>query len=362
MPYFSNLKRTLTLASGLAALTIAGPVSAASRVNTVIDTIDTHGSAAIVVDQYRGKVYAGGGPGLVVINANNDEVVGSVTLANGPFSGLAIDPRHGKVFSVNYVGAVLSVVDEATDTVTATVPLPGSDNSLDNSLGVAVDPTLGKVYVAIEATQPYVAVIDEKTNQIIDKIEVDQYPEQVAVDPFRHTVYVAAAPAGPYEVYVIDGLTDKVIDTVPTPEAVEVGLAIDPYRGLVYMSGTGCDNLSNCDAPGAVYVLDERTNKITHTIIAAPPAGPDNENVLTEMIAVDPFNYAAYAADFHYGTISVINTINNKLVATITIPGGKNFGVAVDSWRGKVYVSDVIHNDVNVIDAGGYHPIQNSIY
>jgi DNA-binding beta-propeller fold protein YncE len=101
------------------------------------------------------------------------------------------------------------------------------------------------------------------------------------------------------------------------------------------MSGTGCNNNSGCDVPGNVYGLDERTNKITHSIVVAP-AVADSENVLTEMIAVDPINYAAYAADFHYGTIAVVNTRTNKLTTNITIPGGKNFGAAVDAWRGRV--------------------------
>ncbi len=331
--------------------TLAGTVSATAQVNIVIDTINTHGSAAIVVDEVRGKVYAGGGPGLDVIDENSDKVVATVPLANSVFSGLAIDPLEGKVFSTNYVGAALSVVDEKTNKLAATVVLPAAGNSL----GVAVDPILHRVYVSVEGTEAYVAVFDEDSDALIDTIKLDQYPQQIAVDLLRHNVYVEAGPAGPYEIYAISGLTNQVTATIPMPEAVETGLAIDPIRGLVYASGTGCTNVSDCAAPGVVFAINEATNEISHRIRIAPSAGAGNENVLTEMIAVDPVNHAAYAADFHYGTIAVIDTVTNKLKHTITIPGGKNSDAAVDPVRGKVYVSDVINNDVNVIAAVGPH-------
>jgi DNA-binding beta-propeller fold protein YncE len=360
MSHCMSLKRTLTLTSALAGLTIAGTVPAVSQSNTassngayglgwqVVDTIDTQGSGAIVVDQSLGKVYVAGGPGLVVIDENTDQVINNIPLTSGAFSGLAIDQAYGKIFTTNLSSpVVLSVVDTNSDSVVATVPMPGSGQI--GSLGVAVDPKLQKVFVAVEATQNYIAVVDEITNTIIDTINLDQFPQQVAVDPVRHNVYVAAAPAGPYEIYVINGRTDEITATIPTPESVEVGLAIDPIRGLLYASGTGADNNSNVNAPGAVYVIDESTNTITDTIFTAPSAGADNFNVINEMVAVDPFNNTGFVADFHYGTVSIFNTATNRLQSTITIAGGKNFGMAVDSKLGKAYVSDVIHNNVDVI-------------
>jgi DNA-binding beta-propeller fold protein YncE len=135
------------------------------------------------------------------------------------------------------------------------------------------------------------------------------------------------------------------------PESVD-GLTVDLDRRLVYVGGTGCNNNSSCDVPGAVYVIDERTNTIRATIItsAAPPAG--NHNVVTEQVALDPISGSGYASNFFGGTVAVFDLRTNKVTDTITIPGGKNFGVAIDPIRRKVYVSDVLQGHVNVIQAG----------
>ena len=68
------------------------------------------------------------------------------------------------------------MIDEATSTVTATVPVsPGSN-------AVAVDPATDTVYVSQPQRADTVSVIDGGTNTVTATIPVGFYPDGVAVD------------------------------------------------------------------------------------------------------------------------------------------------------------------------------------
>src|ERR1700730_9325606 len=116
------------------------------RVNTVIATIPG-GGLGMVVDEQRGRVFVAGAPGntVAVINEATDTVIAHIPVAAGGFA-LALDSLHGKVFAVSYIGAIVSVIDEETNTVIKTITLPG----FGNSLGIAVDPRREKFHVSVE--------------------------------------------------------------------------------------------------------------------------------------------------------------------------------------------------------------------
>jgi len=78
----------------------------------------------------------------------------------------------------------VSVIDTATNTVTATV------NVGKQPYGVAVNPIGTKVYVAniVDST---VSVINTTTNTVIATVNVGDHPYGVAVNPTGTKVYVA---------------------------------------------------------------------------------------------------------------------------------------------------------------------------
>jgi len=94
----------------------------------------------------------------------------------------------------------VSVIDEATGAVTATIPLgSGSD-------AVAVDPATRTAYVANFSGT--VSVINEATGTVIATVPVGADPLGVAVEPSTHTAYVTNGNAS--TVSVISG-------ALPTP-------------------------------------------------------------------------------------------------------------------------------------------------
>ena len=78
----------------------------------------------------------------------------------------------------------VSVIDTATNNVTATVPVG------TYPCGVAVTPDGTKVYVANNGSNT-VSVIDTATNNVTATVPVGSYPRGVAVTPDGTKVYVA---------------------------------------------------------------------------------------------------------------------------------------------------------------------------
>jgi YVTN family beta-propeller protein len=179
----------------------------------------------------------------------------------------------------NAGSGTVSVIDTATNTVTATIAV-GTDPA-----GVAVDPAAGTVYVP-NSTAGTASVIDTATNTVTATIAVGTEPAEVAVDPSTHSAYVTSTTDG--TVSVIDTATNAVTGTIAVGTE-PAGVAVDPAAGTVYV-----DN----DSAGTVSVIDTATSTVTGTIaVGTEPAG----------VAVDPSTHIAYVTNFGNGTVSLLS-------------------------------------------------------
>jgi len=329
------------LVTALAALTLAGPVSASDTNTTkLLSTINVASPWGIAVDERRGTVYVTSGSSVSVINEDTDKVTAVIPVAGFGFA-IALDPYRGKVYTASYTGQVVSVIDEASNSVTKTISLP-----CGSTLAVAVDPYRGKAYVGCGNL---VEVIDEGTDTISTSITLPYAPQAqgLAVDPIRGILYAAAGPIPPYALYAIDEDTATVSATTISMPTQSNGLAVDPIGGRVYVPNEGfiINETTSPYAAATVTVVDEHTNEITATI----PSG-----YRTFAVAFDPLNQTLYAVNEGYTTASanglgitgptpaslaVIDTVSNKVTDTIPLtPFATDVGV--DSVRRKVYVSE----------------------
>jgi serine/threonine protein kinase, bacterial len=113
----------------------------------------------------------------------------------GP-DGVAVDHAARTVWVISTNGAV-SVIDEASGKVIRTIPTGNGPNK------VAVDPTAHIAY----ATNAYwyrVQVIDQATNSVAATIPM-YVPDAVAVEPAAHTAYVTAG-----------GFSSGIVDVIQT--------------------------------------------------------------------------------------------------------------------------------------------------
>ena len=252
------------------------------------------------------------GNSVSVIDAATNTVTATIPLGAGP-GGVAVS-RSGSVYVANWSGNSVWVIDAATNAVTATVPVGASPS------GVAVSRS-GSVYVANNGGNT-VSVIDVATNSVTATIPVGGGPGDVAASAWG-SVYVVNAITN--DLSVIDSVTNSVSGTIEVVAGV----------GNV---ATSLSSIYVANNFAKVSVIDQALGMFTATIeVGSLPGG----------LAVSPSG-SVYVADTGGDRVSVIDGSTNSVTATIGV-GNSPKDVAVTP-SGTVYVTNGASNTVSVID------------
>ena len=252
-----------------------------------------------------------------VIDTATNTVTATVNVGSGPV-GVAVTPDGTKVYVANGGSNNVSVIDTVTNTVTATVNVGSIPR------GVATSPDGTKVYVANYGGNT-VSVINTATSTITATVTVGNHPFGVAVTGTKAFVTNDIDKT----VSVIDTATDTVTATVNLVNQYPGGVAASPDGTKVYVTSGGTDNVS---------VIDTATNTVTATV----PVGDKPTGVTVAGTKV-------YVANFGSNTVSVIDTATNTVTATVDV-GNSPYGVAVTPDGTEVYVANDHENTVYVID------------
>ncbi|MGB4781741.1 YncE family protein, partial [Candidatus Methylomirabilis sp.] len=133
--------------------------------------------------------------------------------------GVAITPNGTRAYVTNQGSNNVSVIDTATNAVTATITVGSSP------AGVAITPNGARAYVANFGFNT-VSVIDTATNTVVvSSIPVGLRPDFLAVSPDGASVYVPNQ--GLNTVSVIDTATNTVVDSL-TVGTAPTGVAFTP--------------------------------------------------------------------------------------------------------------------------------------
>ena len=137
---------------------------------------------------------------------------------------LAFDPRHGRLYSANYVSGDISVIDPASMSVIRTIDVPGKPT------GVAIDPGNQRVFVSDYAGK--VHVVDGKSGEVMASISVGGKPAEVALDSTRHRLFVASTANETVEVF--DTKTNKRVRTLRLTSE-PIAIAVDTDDGSLFV-------------------------------------------------------------------------------------------------------------------------------
>ena len=212
-------------------------------------------------------------------------VVARIPVGDGP-SGVAALANH--IYVSNQGDDNASVIDGATNTVTAIVPVAQGPSS------VAVNPTTNRIYMA-NWWSASMSVIDGESNTLVATIALDSSPDAVAVNSTKNRVYVASGWRN--SVSIIDADTNAIVLTVPVGN-MPIGVAVNGTANRVYVGNSGDDSVS---------VIDGQTNTVVATIaVGTRPNG----------LAVNPLTNRIYVANLGSNTVSVINGESNTVMAT----------------------------------------------
>jgi YVTN family beta-propeller protein len=191
----------------------------------------------------------------------------------------------------------IDVISTATDTVTATLRLPGAPAQ------VAFSPSGATAYVT---TASGLWIFDTTTHHVTRVIHGLGDPHGIAVSPDGSTVYVTNTIQG--QVEVISAATGKVTGTIRVGQ-LPWQLIVSHDGGTVYVADPDSDQIS---------VISTRTDTVTSTIPLS--GGPD-------VLALTPDGSQLWVCGITSAILTVFDTSNDSVVGSLNLGGdGANSG------------------------------------
>jgi YVTN family beta-propeller protein len=250
--------------------------------------------------------------------------------------GLAINPANHTLYVASRVfftvfptcgySDSVAVLDGGTLTQTATTGV----GSARISAKVAVNQKTGNVYVT-DWYDGTVTVLDGSGNLLST---IAARPLGVAVDPTANRIYVANGNS----ISVIDGTTNSVIAAIVDPNIISPGaVAVNPTTSTIYVA-QGSNSLA---------VIDGVTNSVTATVAVGTSAAAVAVDAQTNFI------YVANAGNYDFSQQGNVTVVNGATKATTTLKDSNMpypFGIAVNPATNKIYVVSILSNNVTVID------------
>ena len=262
-----------------------------------------------------------------VIDVASNTVTATVGVGLQPVAA-AFSPDGVRAWVTNYESNDVSVVDPAAGTVTGTVSVGTNPQS------VAVTPD-GLTVVVANAGSDDLSIIDAASESVSATVPVCDLPQSVAVTMGGATAYVACPLSN--AVSIVDLGSGTVTTSLPVGSSPRsVRSSPDGSRAL-----TG--NFGSSD----VSVIDVATGSVTSTIgVGGQPIS----------VAFAPDGTSAYTANPYAGTVVTLDLESGTTTGTITT-GGFPSDVAVSSDGGSVYVAKFSEDTVGVFDPSTGAPV-----
>jgi DNA-binding beta-propeller fold protein YncE len=188
-----------------------------------------------------------------VFDRSTWQVVATITVGRIP-SAIIFDPVTQTVFAFSTSGRNAAVIDPATNTVVATIPLPGKPH-------LAVSDEKGSIYVSFRGIGKLVR-IDTASRAIASTWSTDPCAEfhGITFDAGNHQILGSCYPT---QLVTIDAGTGQVT-TVGTVPMDATDLALDPKRHMLY-SGSNSGVLRVYAQESALkYTLQEELPTAPH--------------------------------------------------------------------------------------------------
>ena len=275
-------------------------------------------------------------------------------------------------YAVNNGSDTISVLDLASNSVDAIIPLPAafvhyiaiaqngehlyvtgsgsilvietSSNTIANSINleggvpgdIALSPDGAYAYVTDQSGRSRysrVLVVDLRSNSVIDTIDLFfVFPNNsLAIAPDGKHVYVTTS-SPPGNITVIDTTSNTVSGTITLPPgSAASSIAFTPDGALAYATSVAGD------LSASVLVIDTSSNTVV-SIIPYPWASSPDE------IAITPDGKRAYVTNFYSETfrshVSIIDTISNTLLDASIELEPLALGLAITANGKTVYVTN----------------------
>lgn len=250
----------------------------------------------------------------------------------------------GSVWVLDPGTSNVSVIDDGSDEVIATIPIPSVSASshgipctddVDPS-AIAADPALGEVFVgsAVVCSPDPPGIIDvfsASSYALLATISVGAsltYPNFIVYDSGAAEMFVTSIDGGADSVSVISTSSDTVTANLAFYSTTYLGgLAYDLSLGEVFV-GT--------ESAGPVYATDVISDS-TNAVVATIPG-------VVGSMTYDSGLGEIFAANYATDAVSVVSDSSNAVTATIGVGEGPE-GAAYDPAYGGVFVANFVSGD-----------------
>jgi DNA-binding beta-propeller fold protein YncE len=306
-----------------------------------------HQPFSVAVDPTDGRLYIANSGTVTPNNTGTVSVVspavaGAGTLSTSGTSDIvAIDPVRRRLYSAN-VNGTLDVFDLSNGARVATLPV-------GSGLGVAVDATTSRVYVAA-GTRDFV-MVDGITNAVVASRAVP--PNQlwfgVWLDAGLHRVYVSNVDQSRPSLWVLDDRDLSVISEVLFPKPIRWAVAVDASSHVVYVAGSDPSGLGH----SSFYTVEPTTLSVTdRTPLTGFPGG----------LALAPARHRIYLTDLSGNRVIALDDTTYAVTETIALPWGPSLPVMHPD--GRLYVPAYQGSGADVLaalDIGAVPPVVDSV-
>jgi YVTN family beta-propeller protein len=252
------------------------------KTNSVITSIPVGvWPRSVAVDPATNRIYAGNSESasISVIDGFSNSVVDTIAVGSGP--NIKLNADTDRLYVSNFNDDTVTVIDTTTNTVIATIAVGRFP------AGVAINSIANIIYVS-NRFEDTVSVIDGETNSVVDTIAVGFYPGRPDYNSITNQLYLPIRFDG---VWVFDGADNTHVTTIPL-DSEPTGVVVDATRNHIYVSNPG-------DA--TVSVIDGVSNRVIDTISVGPEPSSG--------IAVNPLTDRVYVAHKGNTTLSVIGSV-----------------------------------------------------
>ena len=308
-----------------------------ARSQTVVTTISIGPEAGsgfapsqIAVNSATNRIYVSNSisESISVIDGETGNVVDNFKV--GQMGGMDINSVTNKVYVVTLSG--LQVIDGETNDST-TISVVGR-------LGwpVGVNSTTNLIYIyVVNRDRGNISVIDGETNKIVDTIAFreDVTPVRISVNSFTNRIYVVCEDGN---IMVINGETNRTIDIVDIGGRLSI-IAANTTTNRIYVLSDPPKNENSI-----IEVINGETNRVIDKI---------ELEGLVRGIGINPGTnsiYVTFGEERAFGTVKVIDGESHQVVNVITTVGSSPEGVAVNHITNAVYVANAQEDSLSVID------------
>lgn len=295
-------------------------------------------------------------PHISIIDIEKNENVGFITTSSSGIMAVEAVPDKNKIYAASFESGKIDVYALSSKLLIKSIALPDSEITIQSSShqlymqksdihfvtgGWSLDynPTKELLYVA-DYNSNNIYVIDGKTDEVIQTIPVPRHPFSVRADPISNTVIVASLAGN--EITFLEDITDE-YSVFPIHEVVKTikvsggpwGLELDPVHHLAYVTNRGCECIT------VINILEKE-------IVGEIPLGDK-----AMAIAVDTNEHEIYASYLTQNKIVKIDGQTNKILSKLNLQSNP-WDIKIDSKSNKVYVALKSEDSVLVLGPTSY--------